>query len=592
MKEKRKAVQKPMTFYKKLMMTFAGIFLTTALVIVVASAAITRRITVNNYYSYSHQAMKELNQRMEVIMNDIEVISRFVLSDERIQDYLTTDTLDSSYNTISREAKEMLMKLVMDRQYVESVVVYDKKGNGLMSGNGDSIISDYNVLQSQPWYQEVLEKQGMYLWVRARFQGISADRERVVLARVINETDTLNAAGTVIFILRDSYFTDMLNEARTPAIGDIFIMDRDGGILFAPSSADEGQRNTVLGQYRKLLENGGDTMQTCQYHLTSCPAGDLGWTLFCMNKKSMVSSSWYTNMLIILIASVIALILAVIVYSRFAKNINGVVQGLVTAMGKAKEQRYKEEIQIPTDTVEFAGLVDEYNRMIRSVNVLVNQVMQEKINTKQAQLENLQSRINPHFLYNTLDCINWKAMANNQDEISEMIVGLSKMFRFSLGKGEKEVKLSEELENIRCYLMLQQKRFEDQLSFLIDAPESAANYRVMKFILQPLVENSIIHGLQEKGEKGYVSVIVKEEEEYLELSVLDNGVGIDEEYVQDIISGSVSEGNGRKHRHGIYNVNERLKMRYGEESALQFRNRSRGGTKVSIRLSKKKLEVK
>ncbi|MDY3917420.1 MAG: sensor histidine kinase [Candidatus Limivivens sp.] len=592
MKEKRKAVQKPMTFYKKLMMTFAGIFLTTALVIVVASAAITRRITVNNYYSYSHQAMKELNQRMEVIMNDIEVISRFVLSDERIQDYLTTDTLDSSYNTISREAKEMLMKLVMDRQYVESVVVYDKKGNGLMSGNGDSIISDYNVLQSQPWYQEVLEKQGMYLWVRARFQGISADRERVVLARVINETDTLNAAGTVIFILRDSYFTDMLNEARTPAIGDIFIMDRDGGILFAPSSADEGQRNTVLGQYQKLLENGGDTMQTRQYHLTSCPAGDLGWTLFCMNKKSMVSSSWYTNMLIILIASVIALILAVIVYSRFAKNINGVVQGLVTAMGKAKEQRYKEEIQIPTDTVEFAGLVDEYNRMIRSVNVLVNQVMQEKINTKQAQLENLQSRINPHFLYNTLDCINWKAMANNQDEISEMIVGLSKMFRFSLGKGEKEVKLSEELENIRCYLMLQQKRFEDQLSFLIDAPESAANYRVMKFILQPLVENSIIHGLQEKGEKGYVSVIVKEEEEYLELSVLDNGVGIDEEYVQDIISGSVSEGNGRKHRHGIYNVNERLKMRYGEESALQFRNRSRGGTKVSIRLSKKKLEGK
>ncbi|MDO5425199.1 MAG: sensor histidine kinase [Eubacteriales bacterium] len=581
-----------MTFYKKLMLTFAGIFLGAVLAIAVTSALVTRRVTIHNYESYAEQALKGLDRSTEVILNDIEVISRFVLSDDRIQEYLTMGEEESSYNATTRAAREILQKLVMDRKYVESVVVCGQNGNGLMSGDGDSTISDYSVLQNQEWYPEVLEKQGMYVWVKATFQGISEDRERLILARVINETDTLNPVGILVFILKNEYFTQMLTEACTPEIGSMFILDDTGEVLFSPDTAETTYLETASGQYRTLQETGKTSAQNGQYHVTSYPAENLGWIFLCLNKTSVVSQSWYVDLLIIFLASVTAIILAVIVYSRFAKNINGIIQTLIRAMRNAEEQRYKEEIRVPTETTEFSMLVEEYNRMIRSVNVLVNQVMQEKLNTKQAQLDNLQARINPHFLYNTLDCINWKAMANGQDEISEMIVGLSKMFRFSLGKGEKEVLLSEELENIRCYLMLCQKRFEEQFSFLIDAPPAVGNYRIMKFILQPLVENSIIHGLQAKGGKGYVSVMVKENPDTLELLVLDNGVGIDEERIAEIMNGSRDESGGKKHRHGIYNVNERLKMRYGEESTLHFSRRANGGTKVSIVLKKDKLEVR
>lgn len=228
--------------------------------------------------------------------------------------------------------------------------------------------------------------------------------------------------------------------------------------------------------------------------------------------------------------------------------------------------------------------------MIRRINVLVNEVVQEKLNAKQAQLENLQAQINPHFLYNTLNCIEWKALANDQIELSEMIQCLSRMFRFSLKGGENRIPLEKEIENVRDYLMLQKKRFEESLTYLVDVQEEVLKCHVIKFFMQPLVENSILHGIQKRQGGGYVGISAEREADMLVICVWDNGEGIDEEKIRRLLQGETYEEQQKRHRHGIYNVNERLVMNYGEESGLQFENRSVGGTKVTIRIPMEKLK--
>ena len=150
--------------------------------------------------------------------------------------------------------------------------------------------------------------------------------------------------------------------------------------------------------------------------------------------------------------------------------------------------------------------------------------------------------------------------------------------------------MAEEIENIKNYLFLQKKRFKDNLVYLIDVPQELSKYHIMKFLLQPLVENSILHGLQPKTEKGYLGISAQVEEGILTLCVWDNGTGINEEQMEQLLRGNNYDNSRKRHRHGVYNVNERLRMRYGEDSALHFENRKKGGTRVTIRIKTESLQ--
>ena len=162
----------------------------------------------------------------------------------------------------------------------------------------------------------------------------------------------------------------------------------------------------------------------------------MDWNYLCVGMVSAVLSSQWINILIVSLVSCLVIMIASYIYSRFSRGVTRELQCLNDIMERAEDQNFKEEIKIKRID-EFIQLGAAYNKLMNRIHVLINEVMREKLNAKQAQLENLQAQINPHFLYNTLDCISWKAMANDQTEIAEMIQCLSKMFRFSLGRGEK-----------------------------------------------------------------------------------------------------------------------------------------------------------
>ncbi|MFR6273586.1 MAG: sensor histidine kinase [Blautia sp.] len=500
---------------------------------------------------------------------------------------LTAEHQNPSYNNILQQAKEEITRLIMEQDYIESLSVFDLNGNGFTVGDSPSYISNLSVWKKQSWYSDVIQKKGNFIWVSSDFSGIREQKNKILFARVINKRDTVDGIGILMVVLDNEYLSKMVDSLSNPAIGEFYIYGGESELLFGPETENQ-EVQEFISEIKAAEKEEIDSKRNGKYFVTGCYDTHMEWNYLCVGMVSAVLSSQWINILIVALVTCFVIIIASYIYSRFSHGVTRELQNLNEIMGRAEDQNFKEEIKIRRID-EFIQLGDAYNRLINRIHILVNEVMREKLNAKQAQLENLQAQINPHFLYNTLDCISWKAMANDQTEIAEMIQCLSKMFRFSLGRGEKEIELSKEVENTRNYLLLQKRRFEDKLVYLIDIPESVMKYRVIKFFLQPLVENSILHGIQSKPEKGYIGISAGEEDRELVICVWDNGTGIDEKQVAVLLDGNTYDNSGKRHRHGIYNVNERLKMRYGEDSALRFENRKNGGTKVTIRIPVEKL---
>ncbi len=219
------------------------------------------------------------------------------------------------------------------------------------------------------------------------------------------------------------------------------------------------------------------------------------------------------------------------------------------------------------------------------------QVTQEQKKLRKAEFELLQAQINPHFLYNTLDAIVWSAEAGNQKQVVKMVGSLSDFFRTSLNKGKETVTIREELQHVRSYLEIQQIRYQDILKYEIDVPESLYGYEIPKITVQPVVENALYHGIKEKRGGGTIRVEGSEDENDLFIRVIDNGMGMDEERMAEVIRGLSDKNPEAKKIYGLYNVNERIRLGYGEEYGISMESAYGEGTTVTIHLPKKLTEI-
>ena len=234
--------------------------------------------------------------------------------------------------------------------------------------------------------------------------------------------------------------------------------------------------------------------------------------------------------------------------------------------------------------VEATMLSDSMNTMIDKINELLEQVKTEQVRLRKAEFELLQAQINPHFLYNTLDAIIWLVEAGEQKKVVSMVKNLSDFFRTSLNRGKEVNSIREEMLHVKSYLEIQQVRYQDILSYDIDVPEELEKYSIPKITVQPLVENALYHGIKNKRGMGHIRVKGVPKEDCFELHVQDDGIGISPErllQVQDGIRNKVLTG---KDFYGLYNVNERIRLSFGEEYGMKISSEPGEGTLVCIRL--------
>jgi len=231
------------------------------------------------------------------------------------------------------------------------------------------------------------------------------------------------------------------------------------------------------------------------------------------------------------------------------------------------------------------------NTMIDKINELLEQVTKEQVRLRKAEFELLQSQINPHFLYNTLDAIVWLTESGEQDKVVSMVGSLSEFFRTSLNKGKDIVTIKEDLQHVRSYLEIQQVRYQDILQYDISVPQEMEQYRIPKITIQPLVENALYHGIKNKRGMGIIRISGMMNENGLLLQVEDDGIGMVPERLEQINDAIKRRTSAGKGIYGLYNVNERIRLNFGEEYGVTVDSTYGEGTRVTVLLPYKEVET-
>lgn len=233
---------------------------------------------------------------------------------------------------------------------------------------------------------------------------------------------------------------------------------------------------------------------------------------------------------------------------------------------------------------EVGVLSASLNTMIDKINELLEQVTTEQVRLRKAEFELLQSQINPHFLYNTLDAIIWLAEAGEQKKVVSMVRSLSEFFRTSLNRGKDIIPVKEEVLHVRSYLEIQQVRYQDILNYEIDVPEELGKYMIPKITIQPLVENALYHGIKNKRGSGTIHIRGSRQDNLLVMEIEDDGIGISKERLWQVNDGIRKKVLTGKDIYGLYNVNERIRLNFGEEYGIHIESNYGEGTVVRIQL--------
>lgn len=267
----------------------------------------------------------------------------------------------------------------------------------------------------------------------------------------------------------------------------------------------------------------------------------------------------------------------------------------IRKLSEVTDQLAKGDLTVRSDVhsgIEVSLLSDSMNTMIDKINELLEQVTKEQIRLRKAEFQLLQSQINPHFLYNTLDAIVWLAESGEQKKVVSMVGSLSDFFRTSLNQGKDIVPIREELQHVRSYLEIQQVRYQDILKYEIDVPEELEPYLIPKITIQPLVENALYHGIKNKRGRGTISIGGSQKEHGFVLQIRDNGIGISKERLLQVQDGIRNKVPTEKDIYGLYNVNERIRLNFGEEYGISIESTYGEGTTVSVLLPYVKEEKK
>ncbi|MBC8059958.1 MAG: sensor histidine kinase, partial [Clostridiaceae bacterium] len=276
---------------------------------------------------------------------------------------------------------------------------------------------------------------------------------------------------------------------------------------------------------------------------------------------------------IAIIILIISFLIAYVISDSITKRINQ----LIDVMANVENSKFSVQVPVVYND-EISVLKRNFNWMVERIRNLIDAVYKSNIEKKEAELKLLQAQINPHFLYNTLDSINWLAVRTDASEISYIVKNLSDYLRIGLNKGEDMTSIENEIKHIYAYFNIQKFRFEDKINLEVNITSEILNHKTITLVLQPLVENAILHGiLKEEGRKGVITITAEEIEGMIILEVKDNGIGIEKDTLLKILE-NMNNFTNADMGYGLRNVHQRIRYKFGEEYGLNIISEKDKGT--------------
>jgi two-component system sensor histidine kinase YesM len=410
--------------------------------------------------------------------------------------------------------------------------------------------------------------------------GYSADDVVSIVKAVVDPRDG-RVLGAVLIDMKLEVVQDIFKDMKVGQNGFLYIEDADGGMVYAPV-------NPVVYRVRGdwLRGSGVSTVRQIKgagYQIIAQQSQYTGWKtigVFPLNEiMAQVSAIRYYSLIIAGVTVLVALVVSLF----FTGSIARPVIELRSLMKEAEEGNLAVRFEARRED-EIGYLGKSFNTMLEEIQKLIDMVYKEQQSKREAELRTLHEQIKPHFLYNTLDTIQWMAQEHGAEDIVKVVGALTTLFRIALSRGREMIPVRDELEHVRSYLIIQKARYEDKFDFSLCVEESLLPLLVVKLTLQPLVENAIYHGIKERRGPGTVSVEVLKRDGMLVFRVVDNGVGMSREKLADVRSQLMNARGESSQRggYGISNVNERIQLSFGTRYGLRFESAPGRGTTVEI----------
>ncbi|WP_112181876.1 MULTISPECIES: sensor histidine kinase [Paraliobacillus] len=554
----------------------------------------TRDVVLSNAVYEAESNVDKLEMRLDTILNRVTSISDLIYLSEDMQhllhqEYLTNLQVYNAYNEYP-----IFDEYLKYYDEIENIQFHMSKQ---MITNSHFIHADKNTMQEK-WYQQAVENKGKIYWVfkEEEYTGDSF----LTLTRAIYDQDNIFLGVLSIYVSPDK-----LKEISIGELQDVFITLDEEVIVY-----HQDQRK--IGDYPAFLESNEKSEHSNYVIDKHYEEKDVKINVHTFQPERALSNDiqvasivpveeimqapnhiFFRGFMVILAALSVSIFSIII----FIKTFNVRINTLKKAMFRVAKGKFNIKKEIPGKD-EIGEVYDELYQTSQSIQKLIDEVYVHKIKEerwrrkqKETDFKMLSSQINPHFLYNTLEMIRMKALLNKDKEVAEIIQKLSKMMRSALERTDLPVPLKKEIDLVTTYLEIQTMRFGEKFSYQFELNCDIKKYQLFPLLIQPIVENAIIHGLEPKEGPGWVEIHVEEREQHLQVTVEDNGVGMSRERLIQVyqrLNEETDQPDGE--RIGVRNVHQRIQLYYGMDYGIEITSKQNEGTKVvfSLPVIKKK----
>ena len=497
-----------------------------------------------------------ISNNLDSTMKSINSISRLTMLRSTVRTFLLAE---SNSTPRTRNALQEIHDILNTFNLSCNVVILRMDGQYLNTGPGITYVNTGKIFETE-WLDEVMAQKGNYVIKAGTRDAFRSNiGEMVSFVRVINDINTQKPIG-ILAINLPSRFFEQAYEGLSGETSHFALYDTSGRLICKDNESTFSSLNP-----ENLLQNTREETDRLFYKsiFTCDTLGDSHFILASRLEVRILDGLPAKLLVALIIGAFILLAFMWLINTYIAKNVIYPIQRLVDSMAEV-QNGWLHRVSMNVNDDEIGLLKNSYNAMLIEINQLIEELLQKEKTLRMAELDALQEQMKPHFLYNTLDMIRYMALENRTDEVYNMLETLGNFYRRFLSKGSTDLSLGEEIEIVKSYLTLQRTRFEDIFTDEYEIEEGLSSIRVPRLILQPLVENSIYHGIRPKGEHGVIRVTVKRQEDFLFLSIYDNGIGMSAHQRELLFSGKDSRS------FGFQGTIERIRYYYKTDDVFEI----------------------
>ncbi len=591
-KGKLAKIFKNLSIKKKILLIFY-IQVTIPLILIgFMSYKISSDIIYKKSVAYTQNILHTIELRLNDYVNNLIMVSQDFLYDKKIYDVISDNNAYGSplieYEN-ETEINNALKKIVLSRQEIQSICLISSDEEFYSADNNSRKLSIKEAISDvkEEIHDKARNKMGKATWFVEAKGNIA---ENVYFARTIYNKDNFREIGLMVIMFKKDYLITAFNDLSSVDIPKIAVISSQNKLI-----ASRDQNIDYLFEYEiqnNIIDSRGAFIDNRQEVLVSYVSmQEPSWriiTYISLNqlyREINLLRNW------IILLSIISVSLLSVFGLLISFDLISPINRLVKGMKKIQKGQWI--VNMDEDRGDELGFLSKtFNEMTKEIDHLVNRIYREQLTRKDAEIKALQSQINPHFLFNTLESINWMAQLNSVPEISETVTALSSLMEASIGRDDRLITIEEEFTYIDNYILILKKRFEDRITLEKNLQREVMEIKIPRLLIQPLIENAIYHGLEKTRNKGIIKLNAGIFGEEVVIEVIDNGLGIEKDELA-IINDKLSmdnetyfrslENNKRKSI-GIENVNRRIKLLYGEEYTLKLESVPGEYTKVIVRI--------